>query len=96
MAETYKGTNVKLANTNKIIELLSELYKPLDLNDNNSKDFHSFLPELKERVKNYEKEIKDLKTNLNKSNKAKDFYKKKLIDNMKKSDLSRLIEELVE
>lgn len=96
MKTEYKGTNVKLASSEKIVELLTEVYKPLDLNDNNSKDFHNFIPELKLRINNYEKEIKELKAQLTKTNKAKDYYKKKLLDNMKKSDLSKLIEELVE
>ena len=96
MAETYKGTNVKLAKTIKIIELIEELFKNNDLNDNSSKDFNSFIIEIKDRFKSSEKEIKEIKTQLSKSNKAKDFYKKRLMDSMKKSDLSKMIEELVE
>lgn len=92
----YKGTNVRAASTVKVVEFVEEIFKPLDLNDNNSKDFHNFIKELKNRVMNYEKEIKEIKTSLVKTNKAKDYYKKKLIDSMKKSDLSKLIEELVE
>jgi hypothetical protein len=94
--ETYKGTNVSSANTEKIFILIEELFSKFDLNDNQTIDFKIFMSELRERYKNFDKENKTIKTKLSKETNAKNYYKENLVKNLDKSDLIKLLEEKIE
>ena len=94
--ETYKGTNVKSATIDKVLDLLIELFTKYDLNDNSSIDFNNFISEIRERNKVLDKELKTLKTKLNKETSAKIYYKTNLLKNMGKEDIMKLLEEKVE
>ena len=94
--ETYKGTNVKGASTEKIIDLISEIFNKFDLNDNNTIDFNIFISELKERSKILTKELKETKSKLTKQTNAKNYYKNNLINRLDKNDILKLLEDVVE
>ena len=68
--------NVKNAGVETVTNFIVELFEKYDLNDDESKIFKVCIERIKDYKKSCDKELKQLKMDYNKINKAKENYKK--------------------